>query len=82
MSESRFPWLQQQGGYLKSVIVNDVSSGELPIGYMHYEIKRDKMKDIELVIECMENDEVFILNKEHIPFLEQLLSDLKEVTKQ
>lgn len=76
-----FPHLQQQGKYLRSVTVNDVNSGQLPIGYMHYEIRRDKMKDIELVIECMESEEVFILDKKHIPFLKQLVKDLEEVTK-
>lgn len=76
-----FPHLQQQGKYLRSVTVNDANSGQLPIGYMHYEIRRDKMKDIELVIECMESEEVFILDKKHIPFLKQLVKDLEEVTK-
>ncbi|AGE60885.1 hypothetical protein ANDROMEDA_46 [Bacillus phage Andromeda] len=73
--------LQEQGKYLRSISINDANSGELPICYMHYEIDKNTQKDIELITGRMENDEVFILTKEHLPFLKQLVKDLEEVTK-
>lgn len=69
MSMSKFPHLQKQGAGFKSLAINDEKAGQLPVCFMHYEIHPTESKSIELITDCMESTEVFILTKEDLPFL-------------
>lgn len=79
---SQFPHLTQydhpHSELYQSKEVHD-SDTSMP-AVMDYQVDVDD-KDIILQLKDGVSYCGFILNKEHIPFLEQLLNDLKEVTK-
>lgn len=76
---NQFPHLSETTiGWYKS---EEVSDGCTPESVLKYIVSPEE-KEIELVTEEGEWDSTqFYLKRKHIPFLEQLLSDLKEVTK-
>ncbi|QMS41916.1 hypothetical protein Bolokhovo_46 [Bacillus phage Bolokhovo] len=78
-SGDKFPWLNHIGGdYRVSELVEDKHEIRATLQYALHE--RDKRGGLEI-----EQDDgscaVFFLDKDHLPFLKQLVKDLEEVTK-
>ncbi|AGE61036.1 hypothetical protein FINN_43 [Bacillus phage Finn] len=83
MNENRFPHLTQyEHPHSELYTSQEVNDGDPDCpSVLDYQVDTND-KDITLAINDGDDDYAcFILNKDHIPFLEQLLSDLKEVTK-
>ncbi|AGE61037.1 hypothetical protein FINN_44 [Bacillus phage Finn] len=78
-SDNKFPWLDHiGGGYRVSELAEDKHEIRATLQYALHE--SDKRGALEI-----EQDDgmcaVFFLDKDHIPFLKQLVKDLEEVTK-
>ncbi|AGE60884.1 hypothetical protein ANDROMEDA_45 [Bacillus phage Andromeda] len=83
MSESRFPHLRQYGcphGELyQSEQISDYDASFTSV--LEYQVDTQDNDIAVNVTEYSGNHACFVLRKDHIPFLEQLLNDLKEVSK-